>query len=236
MSAHRNIDQVLKCVVSYEEWPEWRDKEDQMRLALGDTIGLFSNCIHLNQTLELSINWDGFKYEDLAVCFEGGERIQAIHNLRTGIQDFRADPNVDLVSVLVKGPYAQFRKDRMEPITGLPKEYLTLQWDGETTPFTKLLNNGIASYIENNFYTGETFVNVSGSEGYSLPETAYIMSKSKGHVGADSGMAHLASTVVGPKNVHVWDQEITRHAYHGKLQGWVHRVMTITEESESQEI
>jgi len=219
---------ILQCAVSYAEWPDWRDQEDQMRLALGDTIELFSNCINLNRTLELTINWDGFKYQDLADCFDGGERIQAIHNLSTGIQEYRARPGIELVPVLIKGPYARFRSDKMTPVKGLPDDFYTLQWDGETTPFTEALNNGIANYIEENFYKGETFVNVSGSEGYSLTETAYIMSKSKGHVGADSGMAHLASTVVGPKNVQVWDQEISRHGYHGKQQGWIHRVVEIT--------
>ena len=231
MESKDGNEQVLQCAVSYAEWPAWRDAEDQMRLALGDTIELFSNCINLNRLLELTVNWDGFKYHDLAGWFEGGERIRVIHNLSTGIQEFRAQPDVKLVSVLVKESYARFRKDKMEPVDGLPDDFYTLQWDGETTPFTEALKNGIADYIEENFYKGETFVNVAGSEGYSLPQTAYIMSKSKGHVGADSGMAHLASTVVGPKNVHVWDQEISRHGYHGKLQGWVHRVVTVSQQN-----
>ncbi|MAI11068.1 MAG: hypothetical protein CBD27_01330 [Rhodospirillaceae bacterium TMED167] len=230
MPSTRNTAPVLQCAVSYEEWPAWRDQEDQMRLALGDTIELFSNCINLNRPLELTINWEGFKYRDLADCFNGGENIHAIHNLSKGIQELRARPDVELVPVLIKGPYARFRADRMDTVKGLPQDFLTLQWDGETTPFTATLKTGIAAYIEENFYGGETFVNVSGSEGYSLSETAYIMSQSKGHVGADSGMAHLASTVVGPTNVHVWDQEISRHGYHGKQQGWVHRVVTVEPE------
>jgi hypothetical protein len=220
-------DEILQCAVSYDEWPGWRDQENQMRLALGDTIELFSNCINLNRSLELTINWDGFKYEYLAECLEGGERIRAIHNLSTGIQNFRNQQEVALVPVLVKGGYARFRSDKMEPVPDLPSDFYTLQWDGETTPFTETLNNGISKYIEDTFYEGETFVNVSGAEGYSIPETAYIMSKSKGHVGADSGMAHLASTVVGPNKVHVWDQEVSRHGYHGKLQGWIHRVVKV---------
>ena len=221
---------ILQCAVSYKEWPSWRDQEDQMRLALGDTIELFSNCINLGRPLELTINWKDFKYRDLVDCLDGGENIRAIHNLSTGIQEFRDRPDVELVPVLIKGPYARFRSDRMKPVKGLPQDFLTLQWDGETTPFTETLRNGIGNYIEENFYGGETFVNVSGSEGYSLMETAYIMSQSKGHVGADSGMAHLASTVVGPTKVHVWDQEISRHGYHGKQQGWVHRVVTVKPE------
>ena len=137
----------LKCAVSYKEWPSWRDQEDQMRLALGDTIELFSNCINLDRPLELTINWEDFKYRDLLNCFDGGENIRAIHNLSSGIQEFRDRPDVELVPVLIKGPYARFRSDCMEPVKGLPQDFLTLQWDGETTPFTETLRNGIGDYI-----------------------------------------------------------------------------------------
>jgi hypothetical protein len=95
-------NEIIQCAVSYDEWPTWRDETDPMRLALGDTIELFSNCLNLNRPLELTINWDRFKYEHLAECFEGGKRIRAIHNLSTGIQKFRKQPGVVLVPVLLK--------------------------------------------------------------------------------------------------------------------------------------
>jgi len=90
----------------------------------------------------------------------------------------------------------------------LPDNFVTTQWDAKQN--YRVLDPKRIKNIESYYKAqGYDIVNI-GNRKYEYPQCLYILSKAKHHVGADSGIAHLAKLVMPADKIHLY-LNIERH-------------------------
>lgn len=210
------------------------ERRGSVRCGFGDTISILSNVIVASEgPAHLSICSEDFEASH-ADLLEGGDRITVEHvDLAETERRLAGPAYTNILNVATNG-YARFRKDRMERVTDLPKSFYTVQWDGRRGTFTDWIAKGIHDAIMHQHYKDKIFVDVSAESGYSLGQIAWIMSQAEGHIGLDSGMAHLASTVFDdPERVEMWS-DIPRWCI--PHLGWTYRQADLEEFERSGQI
>ena len=126
----------------------------------------------------------------------------------------------DLLSSLGDFPKIKV-KDHSESFPGLPKKFITMQWDAGQQR-RRCSEEEIKRNIE--FYRdlGYNIIGVGGqAEVYDLKhdlnKVAYVMSKADLHVGVDSGFMHLAKIVMPSNKIHIYSSNYTHQFYSTQL-------------------
>ena len=98
-------------------------------------------------------------------------------------------------------------KNIPEKNISLPEKFVTAQWDAgqlyrTVDRWDKDRIDNIESWYKQH---GWEIIRIGGEGKYkNLDEIFYVMSKAEYHIGADSGMAHLAKFILGPDNIHMY--------------------------------
>jgi len=111
---------------------------------------------------------------------------------------------LDISKTLNKIPLAENIKERN---IDLPEKFITTQWDA--AQLYRQVNRWDDKRIEKieNFYkdSGYEIIPIGGNGKYKdLDDIIYIQSKASLHVGADSGMMHVAKFLMPIENIHVY--------------------------------
>ena len=86
----------------------------------------------------------------------------------------------------------------------LPKKYLTTQWDA-VQPIRQIDGDRIKKIHQWYEDQGYELISVGGKGTFrDLEDIIYVMANSSGHVGADSGMMHVAKMLMPPENIHIY--------------------------------
>ncbi len=99
------------------------------------------------------------------------------------------------------------QKNIQERDIDLPKRFITVQWDAgqlyrKVDRWSKDRIPNIESYYKN---LGYKIIRVGGESQYKkLKDIIYIMSKASYHVGADSGMMHIAKFLLPMNKIHIY--------------------------------
>lgn len=98
-------------------------------------------------------------------------------------------------------------KNIPEKYISLPEKFVTAQWDaGQKYRLVNRWDPDRITKIENWYKEhGWEVIRIGGEGQYKeLGDIYYVMSKAEYHIGADSGMAHIAKFILGVDNLHLY--------------------------------
>jgi hypothetical protein len=110
-------------------------------------------------------------------------------------------------------PYIRANTEMLpDPIINISKPYWTFQKNSWTRQYVDIDSLDFKQIIQE-ITQGQDLVDI-GAGLYDIRNTLALMHHAKGHIGTDSGMMHLAMTIMDPNQIHVIHTGRQQHRIH----------------------